>query len=147
MDKLCRNGYHGGSSPSMYDIDTDTDKVKIFVNELLGHHKHVDIPMQIFLVAKLLRRWDELIKALQQEPDGKWDGAQVNDYPFIHPVRSDIVLAGGTDATLNEWIKGVTQGYVQRNSLSLPFHMFSAQPDIVIDTRIFIEIVKGMSTQ
>ena len=71
----------------------------------------------------------------------------MNDHPFIHQVRSAIVFAGGTDATLKEWIKEVTQGYVQRNSLSLPVHMCSAQPDIVIDTRSFIEIVKGMSTQ
>ena len=141
------NGYHGGSPPSMDDIDTDKDKVERFVNEVLGHHKHVNVPMQRFLVANLLRHWDELIKALQQEPKGKWDGAKVNDHPFIHQVRSAIVFAGGSDATLKEWIKEVTQGYVQRNSLSLPVHMCSAQPDIVIDTRSFIEIVKGMSTQ
>ena len=131
----------------MDDINTERGKVDNFVRELMGHHKNVEVDMQRFFITNLLRHWNELVKALQQEPKEKWKSDNVKDHPFVFLVRTAYNDAEVSETTFETWIKEISLGYVQKNCLSLPIKMLSEQPEILIDTRRFIQINKGMSTQ
>jgi len=139
------NGYHGVSPPSMDDIVTESVLVENFVAQLLGHHGFT-IPMQRFFVANLLRHWNELIEVLQKKPNGDYHGNKVKYHNFVHEVKKAMSLAKGTDETLEAWVKEVTQGFIQKNIMSVPVNMCS-EHNVLLDTRSFVEIVKGMSTQ
>ena len=141
------NGYHGGTPPTMKDISTDDDKIDKFVSELMGHHIHVSVSMQKYFIANLLRHWNQLICALRQEPNKKWLGEKVNNHPFICKVQIAMRRVGGNISTLDKWVEEITAGFVTKNYLALPIHMCINKPGVVIDTRGFIEIANGMSTQ
>ena len=139
------NGYHGGSPPAMDDIVTESELVETFVAQLLGHHG-LTIPMQRFFVANLLRHWNQLIDVLQLQPKGIYYGDKVQHHSFVHEVRRAMNYAGGTDRILKARVKEVTQGFIQKNIMSVPVNMCS-EHNVLLDTRSFVEIVKGMSTQ
>ena len=103
--------------------------------------------MQRYFIASLLRHWNELVCALRQEPNGKWLGEKVNNHPFICKVQIAMQRVGGNMSTLHKWVEEITAGFVTKNYLALPIHMCINKPGVVIDTRGFIEIANGMSTQ
>ena len=58
-----------------------------------------------------------------------------------------MLRVGGNISTLDKWIEEITTGFVTKNYLALPIHMCINTPGVVIDTRGFIDITNGMSTQ
>ena len=79
-------GYHGGIPPTLDDIVFDNEKLDKFVHMWLGHHTKVSVQMQRFLIANMLRHWDEIVLLIQKEPKGTYRGEDYKKHIFIHKI-------------------------------------------------------------
>ena len=67
-------------------IEYNEDCLNKFVSMWIGSHKGLTIPLKRFLVANMLRHWDETILLIQKEPKGVFSGEKYKRHIFIHKV-------------------------------------------------------------
>ena len=60
--------WHGGYPSTLEDITVDKYIVVKFVKALMGHRMHVSIGLQRFVIANILRCWQQLISVIKSEP-------------------------------------------------------------------------------
>ena len=142
-------GYHGGIPPTLDDIEDDVEKVEMFVSSWLGHHTKVSVSMQRFLVANMLRHWNETINLIQKEPKGIYSDDNYKKHNFVHKVYDILHNQNISEETFLRWVSSVRHGFIKRNALSMSQEVLGeiGCTDILIDTRSILEQMEMMSTQ
>ena len=116
---MLNNNIHGGNPPTLNAITTEKDKVAPFVKELLGRHVNVKVDVQELIVANMLRHWDETLKVISNEPNGKYIGERINTHPFVHAVHNAMNINDISMGTLKLWVEEVRRDFITKNIFSM----------------------------
>ena len=76
-----------GVTPTLYDIQTESEKIKLFVNSIFVHNTGIqhNTNLKRILAASVLRFHDEFLGIIRNEPSGKYK------YPIHHPFQQKII--------------------------------------------------------
>ena len=142
-------GYHGGIPPTLDDIECDSDLMNKFVTMWIGSHKGLDLGIKRYLVANMLRHWDETISLIQKEPRGVYSGEKYRRHIFIHKVFELCNHLQITEETFISWVRDVRHGFIKRNAISMSQEILKqiGYQDVSIDSRSFLEKMECISTQ
>ena len=142
-------GYHGGIPPTLDNIEEDVEKVEFFVSSWLGHHTRVSVPMQRFLIANMLRHWNETINLIPKESKGIYSDKNYRKHNFVHKILDILNNLNISEETFSKWVLSVCHGFIKRNALSISQEVSAeiGYTYILIDSRSILDKVDMMSTQ
>ena len=75
--------------------------------------------MQRFIVANMLRHWEQTCDIIQKEPHGRFTGEHSSSHPYISIVKRICGQLHISDETFSSWVKDVKQGFLLNNSYSM----------------------------
>ena len=141
---MLNNNIHGGNPPTLNAITTEKEKVAPFVTELLGRHVHLKVEVQELIVGNMLRHWDETLKVISNEPNGKYIGVKINTHPFVHTVHNTMNINTISMGTFKLWVEEVRCDFITKNIFSMsPNELGEIDFECQIDARSFTETVWG----
>ena len=142
-------GYHGGNPPTLSDITDDVDKIDEFVNMWLGTHTKLSIEIQRFLVANMLRHWDETVLLIQKEPKNTYAGDNYKKHSFITRVVTIRNYLKIDDETFAKWIVSVRHGFIRKNAISMSQQNLKevGYSNVSIDGRYILDNMEANTTQ
>ena len=111
--------YDGGVPPNLKHIKNDRDKIPNFVKLWLGRHINIDVDMQEFIVANMLRHWDATVDIIQKEPRRTFEGEKYRTHDFIHTIDTIRNQLNISDDTFKSWIKDIRTKFILNNYFSM----------------------------
>ena len=149
MLQLIGQTYHGGVPPNLDDVKSENTKIDNFVELWLGRHKHISHKIKRFIVANMLRHWEETIEIIQKEPRGLYRGEKYLTHPYIMKVKNICMRLQLSNETFNSWVKDTRNAFILNNSFSMSHSILNEAgvEKYDIDGRSFDDKINAILTQ
>ena len=110
---------YGGTPPSLDDIKTEPESVKLFVNVLFFHRTHIrqNTKFKNILAPTVLRFHGSFIEVIGNEPSGKYKYPTHNH--FHHTIMSILSDTKISKQTFQKWQDEVIAGFNEKNWLDI----------------------------
>ena len=109
------NEIYGGTPPSIDDIKTEPESVKLFVNALFVHRTHIsqNTKPKNILAATVLRFHGSFIEVIGNELSGKYKDP--THHYFHHKIMSILSESNISKQTFHKWQDEVIAGFNEKN--------------------------------
>ena len=119
------NGIYGGTPPSFYNIKTEPESVKFFVNALFVHRTHIihKTKFKSILAATVMRFHGSFLEVIGNEPSGKYKDP--THHHFHHTIISILSDTKISKQIFQKWQDEVIAGFNEKNWLYAAMKKFS----------------------
>ena len=101
--------------------------------------------MKFFFCANLLRHWPEFSRVVESEPRGTFIDRNISKHPFVHQIEKARAAAHISKSDFDKWVEEINKGFIQNNINCVPLKLCAHIPGLVVDSRNFVQIIRGMN--